>query len=144
MVGHKNDIIMALQDELKKLEVMLPGGLTPEAAELINKIKSEYTTPADVEELDRFVHEHLMSVKEDVLQLQRDVIKLQMGELPKLINLSYLAKKYFRKSQSWLSQRLNGCTVNGKVSRLTPDELETLNHALQDISKEIGSYRLSY
>ena len=111
---------------------------------MINKIKSEYTTEADAEELDRFVHEHLENVKEDVLQLQRDVIKLQMGEIPKMVNLSYLAKKYFGKSQSWLSQRLNGCTVNGKVPRFTPDELETLNNALQDISKEIGSYRLSF
>lgn len=66
-----------LQDELKKLETMLPDGLTPEVAELINKIKATYTGPSDREELEKFVCAHLKSVKEDVLQLVRDASKLK-------------------------------------------------------------------
>lgn len=66
-----------LQDELKRLETMLPDGLTPEAAELINKIKAIYTAPSDREELEKFVCAHLKSVKEDVLQLVRDASKLK-------------------------------------------------------------------
>ena len=35
-----------------------------------------------------------------------------------------------------LYQRLNGNLVNGKPARFTPDELQTFNNALQDISKK--------
>ncbi len=66
-----------LQDGLKKLETMLPHGLTPEAAELINKIKATYTEPSDREELEKFVSTHLERVEKDVLQLLRDASKLK-------------------------------------------------------------------
>ena len=60
------------------------------------------------------------------------------------VSLSYLAKKYFNKSRSWLYQRLNGNLVNGKPARFTQEELQTFNNALQDISKKIGSLSISY
>jgi len=38
-----------------------------------------------------------------------------------------------------LYQKINGCSVNGKPAKFTPEEISTLNFALQDISKDIGS-----
>src|SRR5690606_26312843 len=39
-------------------------------------------------------------------------IKAQLAELSEVINLSYIAKKYFNKSRAWLSQRINAHSVN--------------------------------
>ena len=66
-------------------------------------------------------------------------IKLQLGKVSQIISLSYIAQKYFHKTRNWLYQKINGCTVNGKPAKFTPEEIATLNFALQDISKEIGS-----
>ena len=68
----------------------------------------------------------------------------QMQEVADIISLSYLAKRYFNKSRSWLYQRMNGNIVNGKPARFTSDELATLNRALKDISEKLGSLSVSY
>ncbi|MCU7604834.1 DUF5053 domain-containing protein, partial [Riemerella anatipestifer] len=59
------------------------------------------------------------------------------------ISLSYVAEKYFGKTKSWLYQRINENTVNGKPAKFTEKEIETLNYALQDLSKKIGSVRIA-
>jgi hypothetical protein len=38
---------------------------------------------------------------------------------------------------------VNGSIVNGKPAKFTPAEIDTLNYALQDISKKIGSTVIS-
>ena len=76
--------------------------------------------------------------------IEESAIKLQLQEVAEIVSLSYLAKKYFNKSRSWLYQRLNGNLVNGKPARFTKEELQTFNNALQDISQKIGSLSISY
>ena len=46
---------------------------------------------------------------------------------------------YFKKSKSWLYQRLNRNNINGKPVKFTKNEIETFNFAIQDISKKLGS-----
>lgn len=58
-------------------------------------------------------------------------------------SLSYIAKNYFGKSKQWLNNKINGCIVNGKPSKFTEDEKKRLNHALNDLSKKLGSIRIS-
>lgn len=67
--------------------------------------------------------------------LLRDKLK----EVSKIVSISYIAKEYFGKSRAWLHQRLNGNIVNGKPASLNDEERNTLNFALQDITKKIGS-----
>jgi len=50
-----------------------------------------------------------------------------------------LAKNYFKKTPQWFYQRLNGNSVNGKVARFTPNELETLSMALKAIGQKIST-----
>nr|WP_297641501.1 DUF5053 domain-containing protein [uncultured Bacteroides sp.] len=57
--------------------------------------------------------------------------------------LGNIAKKYFGKSTAWLSLRINGSKVRGKVYTLSKKDLETFNFALQDISKLLGSLSIS-
>ena len=38
---------------------------------------------------------------------------------------------------------MNGNIINGKPAKFTEEEIKNLNFALQDISKKIGSVRVS-
>lgn len=59
----------------------------------------------------------------------------QLGEVSDMLSMSYVARAYFGKSRSWISQRLNGNNVNGKPVKFTPSEMETLRGALRDMSE---------
>jgi len=77
---------------------------------------------------------------------QRAKISLELERLSQIsdiISMSYIARNYFNKSKSWLSQRVNEFEVNGKPAKFTPEEVSTLNFAFNDISKKIGSVRIS-
>lgn len=72
-------------------------------------------------------------------QLEELTIKEKMGEAAKVLSMSYIAQKYFGKTRSWLSHKLNGDVVNGKAVSFTDEEMNTLRFAFTDISKMIGS-----
>lgn len=69
-------------------------------------------------------------------------LKLKLQEVSEIISLSYIAKNYFHKTRHWLYQRINGNVVAGKKQNLTQEQLKTLDFALKDISKKIGSLSL--
>lgn len=58
-------------------------------------------------------------------------------ELGGLINKSELARQYFGKSQAWLSQRINGLRVKGKLVRFTEGEYHQLAEAMRDIARRL-------
>jgi hypothetical protein len=64
-------------------------------------------------------------------------LRLKLEPILEVVSLSYIAKTYFRKSRSWLSQRLNGHLVNGIPAGFTSDELKILSDALFDIGSRI-------
>jgi hypothetical protein len=70
-------------------------------------------------------------------------IKKQMSKITDIVSMSYIAKTYFSKSKSWLSQRINELDVNGKPAKFLPEEIEVMNFAFQDIAKKIGEFRIS-
>ncbi len=72
-------------------------------------------------------------------EIKRLTVRAQLEDIADIVNLSYIAKHYFGKSRQWLSNRLNESTVNGKPATFTPSQISTLNEALKDISKRIGS-----
>ncbi|MBQ8728540.1 MAG: DUF5053 domain-containing protein [Oscillospiraceae bacterium] len=131
---------MELRKQLQELEPLMKAGLTPENLERIEKIKASITTDTERAELEAFVEHHLLETEDEVEDLYNETIRLQMGEVLKIVNLSYIAKKYFGKTQAWLSQRINGCTVNGKKATFNNEEINTLNRALKDIAQIIGSH----
>ena len=67
------------------------------------------------------------------------ILKQKLEEVLPIISVSYLAKNYFKKTPQWFYQRLNGNSVNGKVARFTPNELETLSMALKAIGQKIST-----
>ena len=70
-------------------------------------------------------------------------IRQQLESALPMISIAYIAKNYFGKSKEWLYQRINGNMVNGKPAKLTAQEIDTLNAALQDMGKILLSTRVS-
>lgn len=58
-------------------------------------------------------------------------------DLGDIINKSQIAKQYFGKSQSWFSQRLNGCMVLNKSVVFKEDEYRQIADAFRDIAKRL-------
>jgi hypothetical protein len=62
--------------------------------------------------------------------------------LDKAISFAYIATHYFGKSQSWLTQRLNGSRVNGKEARFNKSEVLQLEEAIHDLGRKLSSLTL--
>lgn len=78
------------------------------------------------------------------MQVELEDIRHQIDdEAYRLLPISYIAKKYFGKSQSWLSQRINGTKVRGRVYTLTEEQKRIFNNAMQDLSEFFGSFRIA-
>lgn len=74
--------------------------------------------------------------------IDNERVKTKIKELSEIVSMSYIAKRYFHKSGSWLSQRVNGNTHNGKPSAFTREDIVLFNHALKDIAKHLESVNL--
>lgn len=61
-------------------------------------------------------------------------------ELENLINKSALAEQYFKKSQAWLSQRVNGCVVQNKARKFKEEEYHQIAEAFRDIAKRLQAH----
>lgn len=62
------------------------------------------------------------------------------AEMEELISKSALARQYFQKSASWLSQRVNGCVVMKKNAAFKENEYHQLAEALRDIAKRLQAH----
>ena len=83
------------------------------------------------------------SLKETRIEAEKIVLRQQLESILPVLSLSYISENYFGKTKSWFYQRLNENLVNGKPAKFTEEEIKTLNFALQDISKKIGSVSIS-
>lgn len=117
---------------------------SPQAIALAAEIKRACATPEEEMLVEDFVGSRLSPLASDIERLHDEATKLQLGEIGDMINLSYIAKNYFKKSRAWLSQRINGNIVNGKPCRFTPDELDIFNAALRDMSARLSCVAVKY
>lgn len=62
---------------------------------------------------------------------------LKESDIMRVLNASYIAERFFGKSKSWFSQKLNNHLKNGNPTQFTPSEIETLRNALYTISIEL-------
>lgn len=78
---------------------------------------------------------------------RREVIETKPGavwnaftELEGLINKTQLATQYFNKSQGWLSQKLNGCTLHNKKQEFNEAEYHQLAEAFRHIAARLQAH----
>ncbi len=138
---------MALKDDLKKL-YKISHSDAPDRMEqyttLMTEINQKYTSQEDADMIADFVINGYNEIATEAKELSDYIsLKKQIEPYTEIIPLSYIAKKYFGKSTSWLSQRINGSKVRGKMYTLSSKDLETFNYALKDISKKLGSLSIS-
>ena len=95
------------------------------------------------EDPDGFEKAVMESAKKTLADAKELKIKEQLSQVSEIISMAYIAKTYFNKSKSWLSQRINEFDVNGKPAKFMPEEIETLNFAIKDISAKLGTVRIS-
>lgn len=62
------------------------------------------------------------------------------AELEGLLSKSQIASQYFGKSQGWLSQKLNGCTVCDKQRQFTEEEYHQLAEAFRHIARRLEGH----
>lgn len=131
-----------LNERLNELSLILTNGGENSNEQFdaeLESIKKEYNSPEDIEAIADFMDQHLLRLTEEVRELQDILIRDQLKEIREIIPVSYIARNYFGKSPAWLNQRINGIKVRGKIYTLKDDEIDTLNFALQDISRKIGA-----
>ncbi len=63
---------------------------------------------------------------------------LKQSDLLNVLNCAYIAQRFFGKSGSWFSQKLNNHLKNGQPAQFTQEELKTLSNALYTLSIEIA------
>lgn len=93
---------------------------------------------------DGFEDAFIESAKGTLLAAKQLKIKEQLKEMQEIVSMSFIAKNYFKKTKSWMSQRINELNVNGKPAQFTAEEIDILNEAFKDISKKVGDFRITY
>ena len=135
---------MKLNDELIKLKGYMDSNDESKAEKQIDFIRANFTSEKDKKAIENFISSGLKDLTKYTDDVINDLeVKIQLLEVAEIVSLSYIAKNYFHKTRQWLYQKLNGNIVNGKPAKFTRDEINTLNHALKDISKKIGSIAIS-
>lgn len=132
-----------MEELLKELRLM--NSLDDAAStEKMKEIAAKYKTEEEREVIKKFLSGTLDEIGEGIDELEAKLdrmanIKQQVKGISEIISLKYIAEHYFGKSTAWLSQRINGCPVRGKIYTLKEEELATLNYAINDIGKKLGS-----
>ena len=135
---------MELNVELEKLRNFFQNSDTSAFKTQLKLLKDHFTTESDISTMDEYIDK---MVAEEMAERDRafDEIKLRAELIlhKEIIPFSYIAQTYFKKSKSWIYQRLNGNAINGKPVDFTQEEINTFNFAIQDISKRLGSIRIA-
>ena len=136
-----------LQEELNELRELFRN-ITPETEEEYQKyflsIQERYTSPKEVEAINEYMMSCYSIMDENIEETSRLLtIQEQLKPYKEILPISYIARTYFGKSAAWLQQRIYGYKVRGKVYSLSDKDINTLNLAIQDISKKIGSLSIT-
>ena len=98
---------------------------------------------AYLEVTEKALQETVKEARRFVERAEDALLRDKLGEIPEVISLSYIAKKYFGKSRNWLYQRINGYLVNGKPARFTDEARKKFVAAINDISDMLKKTSLS-
>lgn len=75
-------------------------------------------------------------VKVDDLVLKK-IEFLKRSDLLRVLNGAYIANRFYGKSTSWFSQKVNNHIKNGEPTSFTEEELNVLRNALVTLSIEL-------
>lgn len=61
-------------------------------------------------------------------------------EMRNIIKPTGIGREYFKKSASWMTQRINGLTVFNKRAAFTPEQYHQLAEAFRDIARRLNAH----
>ena len=132
---------MKLSDELKEIDQYI-GTDTDKFNEYYAYLVAKY--PTDKTQIDDYIESSLRNFTAEIGKAVDEIgMKVQLMKVSEIVSMSYISKNYFNRTRQWLYKKINGNMVNGKPSRFTESEVQTLNFAIQDISKQLGSVSIS-
>ena len=131
---------MKLVDRLNELNDVIVNSDVDNFQKIIDELYQNASSEKEKNMIAKFVENALLG---DFVNIEEEFnllkTKAKLLEIEDVISYSYIAKNYFHKSNEWLYQRVRGYNINGKPAKFSKEELNTLNLAMQDISKKIGS-----
>ena len=134
---------MNLQEELDKLKPFV-GKDDAAFEKQIDFLYEKFNSEEEKEVITNFIMSELNESGKKIDNFICEAkVRIQLSEISEIVSLSYIARTYFQKTRNWLYHRVNGSMINGKPAHFTAEEINTLNIALQDISKKIGSTAIS-
>lgn len=131
-----------LEKKLQELDELLQMPVGSKREVKFERLYSWFEAHKDEPEV-RAVMPALLDQKITDTKEEIENLRSQMGEIYKLLPLSYIAEFYFGKTKAWLYQRLNGYEVRGHRYTLSTEQKQVFNTACQEISQRIGSICLS-
>lgn len=135
--------ILELSQEYKSLAGKSDAASEARKAEINSWIES-HRDEIPQEEIKKFMNSWLDEIGKDVEDIKHQALKEQLDkEAYRMIPLKVVAEKYFGKSAAWLTQRLSGTPVRGRVYTLNAEQKRIFNSAMKDIGSTIGSIRLA-
>ncbi len=78
-----------------------------------------------------------MGMKERATAIAEKVKFMKESDLLTVLNGTYIAERFFGKSGSWFSQKINNHEKNGKPVEFSEEEIKKLKEALVVISLEL-------
>ena len=95
-------------------------------------------------ELEEGVNQFIEGMDKAIAEGDEMIARAKLGEMAKVLSLSYIADKYFGKSRAWLMQKVNGNIVHGKQQSFTESERKQFREALEDISRNISAVAMTF
>lgn len=92
------------------------------------------------EDIQEIASKYADQLSEEHFSEPFNIRELQRSDLLELLNCTYIAKRFFGKSLSWFSQKLNNNIKNGKPAEFTEEERAILKRALFTISLELEEF----
>ena len=92
---------------------------------------------ASSEEAQKSAQETLERLKNGERSDADKVLELKEQDIMKVLKVSYIAERFFGKSRSWISHKLNHDIKNGKPDDFNEEERAKLKDALDTIAYEL-------
>ena len=120
----------------------LMGNFDPESERRVKEISKWFGEHQDEETqkiYDEFMEKGLADMENEIADIRRQI----EDEDYRLLPIGVIAEKYFGKSRSWLSQRINGTKVRGRSYTLNEEQKAIFNRAIKEIASKIGSFQIA-
>lgn len=84
--------------------------------------------------------EHYEQLRAEEIKYKRGAVTVVFDELESLINISQLSRQYFKRSPSYVSQRIHGCVIEDVTKSFNEEEYHLLAESFRDIAKRLNSF----